>query len=51
MHQVFAISHNICDILDAIGSGMTVANCGDSAIIKEIKAKTQEICNKFRIYE
>jgi glycine hydroxymethyltransferase len=51
LNEFETISHGICDILDAIGSGMTIANSGDSAIIKEIKAKTQEICNKFRIYE
>jgi len=44
------ISHNISDILDALGSGMTIANAGDSAIVKEIRGKTEEICNKFRIY-
>lgn len=50
LNEFEAISHNISDILDALGSGMTIANAGDSAIVKEIKAKTEAICNTFRIY-
>ena len=45
-----AISHYITDILDAISGGMTLDNASDSTIIKQIKSKTEELCNKFRIY-
>jgi glycine hydroxymethyltransferase len=45
-----AVSHYIADILDAISDGMTIETASDSNIIREIKSKTEELCNKFRIY-
>jgi glycine hydroxymethyltransferase len=50
INEFIEISHNISDILDALGSGMTIENASNSAIVKEIKAKTKELCNRFRIY-
>ncbi len=44
------VSHYIADILDVISDGMTIENAADSAIIKEIKAKTEDLCSKFKIY-
>lgn len=45
-----AVSHYIGDILDALGNGMTLENVSDSSIVKEVKSKTEELCNRFRIY-